>query len=90
MVKKLTLDFHDEAAFAAAYPKFVETVTITRVNRKLAYPMLKAMHAAGVEIPGVRTFYAHEQEAKGALAHVPNHIAQAAKDQARADLIAAE
>lgn len=59
--KKLTVEFTDEEAFAAAYPNFMETVTVTRPNRQLAYPMIKAMHKAGVAVAGVKAFYASEE-----------------------------
>lgn len=59
--KVLTVEFTDEAAFAAAYPGFMETITITRPNRKLAYPMIKAMHTAKVAVPGVNAYYASEE-----------------------------
>lgn len=69
-IKKLTIEIVDEAALAAAYPQIMEekVVTTTVPNRQLLRPIVKAMYNIGQQVPGVRAYYAHEEDQKSASA----------------------
>lgn len=59
-VKKLTIEIVDEKALAEAFPELMREVKALVPNRQLLYPIAKAFHDIGRQVPGVNAYYAAE------------------------------
>ncbi len=81
-IKKLTVEITDEAALAEAYPELVrtETVTVRKVDRSALYPVAKALYDIGRQVPGVKAYYATDQESANGAPETAQGAAEAPKD----------
>ena len=67
-IKKLTVEIVDEKVLVENFPELVtpQTVTHYTVDRENLYPLVKAYHAIGKQVPGVHAYYASEEQAQPA------------------------
>lgn len=59
-VRKLTIEILDQDAVLKAYPGVQLVVTETKVDRKKLRPIVNALYDIGVQVPGIKAYYASD------------------------------
>lgn len=62
-INKLTIEITDQDALLAAYPALEIVVQNKLVDRKKLRPIVNALYEVGASVPGVRAYYASEENA---------------------------
>ena len=70
-IHKLTVEIYDEAALSEAFPEVIKEVVERRPDREALYPLAKAYHGIGRQIPGVRAYYAGDEQPASDDAQAP-------------------
>ncbi len=59
-VNKLTIEITDMDAVLAAYPAVEKVITQRSIDRTKLRPIVVALHAVGVPVPGVKAYYSKD------------------------------